>query len=76
MRHNVKLKSGARGWRGRLREVYVNESDLERYDSVYAILTRLGYKTVRGAWKANPMIEGGTNPGDFRRTPKKKTLTT
>ena len=68
MLHNIVLKSGARGWRGRLREVYSNSyEEFINHNNLYNISLRIGYKLPRNAWKLNPVIEGGINPSDLRR---------
>lgn len=63
----IKLKSGMRGWRGKLRENYANFEDWTIYAATYNLHRRLGFKTIAGAWRSNPVVEGGTNPADFRR---------
>ena len=63
----IKLKSGAMGWRGKLRENYADFEDWTNYAATYRLHTRLGFKTIAGAWRSNPVIEGSTNPADFRR---------
>ncbi len=63
----VICKSGLRGWRCRLQENYTNEAQFEAYAELYGLHTRLGYKTTRGAWLANPIVEGSVKPSDFRK---------
>lgn len=63
----VKCKSGAMGWRMRLRKNYASLEEFEAYDSVYNLAKRLGYKSAKTAWRYNPMIEGSVNPSDFRK---------
>ena len=63
----VRCKSGLRGWRSRLLEVYANFEDFCGWDHTYNIAKRLGYVSVFTAWRANPMIEGSVNPQDFRK---------
>ena len=69
----VKCKSGITGWQCKLQKNYHNFEEFERYCEVWAIHTRLGYKTIKGCWKANPTIQGSVNPSDLRVVkPKKK----
>ena len=63
----VKCKSGHIGWRAKLQENYSNFSEFEAYSSTYGIASSLGYKTAKGAWRANPLIEGSVIPEDLRR---------
>lgn len=63
----VKCKSGLTGYQCRLRENYADLDEFERYDRMYGLARRLGYKTAAGAWKANPTIQGSTDPADFRK---------
>jgi hypothetical protein len=59
--------SGLRGWRCRLRENYANEAEFAAYAETYCLHTRLGFKTIQGAWLANPIVEGSVEPSDFRK---------
>jgi len=63
----VRCKSGIMGWSGRLQDNYVDFDQFKYYASMYGLHTRLGYKTIKGAWKANPLFEGSVIPSDFRR---------
>lgn len=63
----VKCKSGLTGWQCRLQKNYDNSFEqFEAYNETYAIATRLGYKNAEEAWKANPIIQGSTEPSDLR----------
>jgi len=66
---SIRLPSGLRGWQGRLHEVYTSSEEFEAYCNIYAIHTRIGYKSPAAAWKANPLIQGSVNPSDLRRVP-------
>lgn len=62
----VKTKSGLTGWQSRLQEQYENDFELfKAYDENYNNAQRLGYKNAEEAWKANPIIQGSTNPSDY-----------
>lgn len=63
----VKCKSGLTGWRMRLQAVYNgNLGDWLAYSCTYGLAQKLGYETAQDAWEANPMIEGSTDPSDYR----------
>jgi uncharacterized protein (DUF2147 family) len=61
-------KSGIIGWKSRLQENYSSFSEFNSFDNIYGIAHRLGYKTAKGAWRADPIIEGSTNPEDLRKS--------
>lgn len=63
----VRCKSGLMGYQEKLRRNYDNFDQFEAYSEMYGLHTRLGYKSAKTAWKANPVIQGSTNPTDFRR---------
>jgi hypothetical protein len=53
-------------WQMRLRDVYENDERQWRYFStVYNLARRLGFRSMRSAWSANPMVRGSTNPRDY-----------
>ena len=66
----VKCKSGLIGWRKRLRASYDNSFDAWKvYATTYGLAQKLGYATSDGierAWSENPLIEGSTDPSDYR----------
>ncbi len=54
-------------WQKRLRENYDN--DFEQwmaYAETYDLHNRLGYATPEDAWEHNPIIQGSTDPQDFK----------
>jgi len=62
----VKCKSGLMGEQFKLRDSYNNNfAEFEGYSNMYGIAKRLGYKTNKGAWRANPTVQCSTNPRDF-----------
>lgn len=63
----VKCKSGITGWQTKLRNNYTNFEEFAEYCNTYNIHGRLGYKKPETAWKANPIIQGSTNPSDLRK---------
>ena len=65
--YRVRCKSGLMGWRTRLRNNYGSFKDWEYYSDMWGLCLKLGYGTPKAAWKANPVIEGSVNPGDFRK---------
>lgn len=67
MKHGVICRSGEKGWQGRLKENYSSFEDFEGYDQLYNLAYKLGYKSAINAWNANPVVQGSTNPNDFRK---------
>lgn len=63
----VKCLSGMTGWQERLQKNYGTFECWKAYAEIYGLAERLGFKTVEGAWKANPTIQGSVHPGDYRR---------
>lgn len=64
----VKTKrSGINGYQCRLQDSYDNYQQFKALAEMYGIHTRLGYKTVKGAWQRNPMVEGSVIPADLRK---------
>lgn len=57
--------SGCTLWQGKVRQTYASLAELESYNEIYGTVTRCGYKTPAALWKANPTLQGSTNPGDF-----------
>ena len=57
-------------WVMRLQDNY--DSDFEQFEGycgAYGLLPRLGFEDAQAAWDANPMIQGSTNPADFKVVP-------
>jgi hypothetical protein len=65
-------KSGAEGYRMRLQTNYSSFEEFESYSNMYGLHEKLGYKTAKNAWMKNPLIEGSTNPSDYRRSSNRK----
>jgi hypothetical protein len=63
----VKCKSGITGERSRLQSRYDSFEEFTAYAEMYSLHTRLGYRSIRGCWESNPMIESSVIPSDFRR---------
>jgi hypothetical protein len=55
------------GWRGRLQDQYFSWNEFKNCADIYGVVKRLGYKTAKAAWEDNPMVEGSTDPSDYRR---------
>lgn len=64
--YRVRCKSGIRGFRCRLQTNYNDFQEWESFSADYNLATRLGYKSTKAAWEANPVIEGSISPGDLR----------
>ena len=60
-------KSGLSGDRHLLQSSYSSFAEFEAWDETYGISARLGYKTAKGCWRANPMIESSVDPADLRK---------
>lgn len=67
MKHGVICRSGKKGWQGRLQENYASYEEFEGYDNIYALARRLGFKSAINAWNSNPIVQGSTDPSDFRK---------
>lgn len=67
----VKLKSGLEGYQCKLQESYSSFEDWQYCAETYGLHTRLGYKTIVGAWRNNPTVQGGITPSDFRKVKAK-----
>lgn len=65
--YRVRCRSGRIGWRMRLRNVYASEQDFCAYSNIYNLAFRLGFDSAAAAWRCNPVVEGSTNPADFRK---------
>jgi hypothetical protein len=59
-------------WTNNLQSIYDNFEEFESYDSVYNLAARLGFKSARTAWKANPKVQGSTNPADLKVVKQEK----
>lgn len=59
--------SGAKGWRSHLQDNYKTFAEFQQYDLVYKLAKRLGYLSAEEAWDENPLVQGSTNPSDFRK---------
>jgi len=69
--HGVKMQSGITGWRARLKDNYANRAEFRYFAETYGLIERMdGYIFVADAWNDNPIIEGSTNPRDFRVVPE------
>lgn len=65
--YRVRTQSGIWGWRSRLRAQYRDLEDFIGYAANHGLAERLGYASGEDAWEANPIVEGSTNPRDYRR---------
>ena len=66
IKNNVRLMSGRRGYRCRLRDSYDTLAEYERYCWVNPSLC-MDYDSCEVAWETNPWIEGSVFPSDFGR---------
>lgn len=54
-------------WKGKLQDNYDSFEEFEAYNDNYGLAKRLGYASAEEAWKDNPMIQGSTDPKDFKK---------
>ena len=74
MATTVKTKSGVKGHQGRLQADYDSFQEFQHYDEEYRLAARLGFKSARECWDANPLTQGSTIPDDFCRVLEKQHL--
>ena len=67
----VKCDSGEIGIQSRLREIYDNYDEFLVFNKMYNITERLGYNTPKSLWEDNPIVQGSSNPKDFKIVDKK-----
>lgn len=65
--------TGFQGWQDRLRTNYDTFDSWEKYAELYGLHLKLGFKTPKAAWEANPLIQGSVDPRDFCRVLKNGT---
>jgi hypothetical protein len=54
-------------WQDHLQNVYSgNFEEFENYSEVYNLAQRLGFSNPEEAWEANPVVQGSTNPADYK----------
>lgn len=53
-------------WKSRLQKQYSDFEKFQGYDDNYGLAERLGFDSAEEAWEANPMIQGGTDPEDYK----------
>jgi len=54
-------------WQARLRDNYDGDfGQWQDYSDTYGLAERLGFGSAKEAWEANPMVQGSTDPSDFR----------
>ena len=59
-------------WKSKLQENYDSLEEFIQYSDTYGLAERLGYGSPEEAWEDNPMIQGGTDPSDFKKVTEKK----
>lgn len=62
----VKCISGVEGWQDKLQNVYGSLDEFRDFASTWGVHKRLGFASPKDAWEANPVIQGSTNPIDYR----------
>jgi len=66
-RYETVCQSGLTGWRQRVQGLFDAFETFEACCESYNNHARLGYKTPRECWDANPVIEGSVIPSDYRK---------
>jgi hypothetical protein len=66
----LESKGISKMWQGILQKNYASFEEFEVYARNYRLHERLGFKTIKGAWRSNPMVQGSVNPEDFKRVKK------
>ena len=54
-------------WQDHLQNVYSDKEEWLEYDKIYNLAKRLGYKNPYRAWYDNPIIQGSTNPKEYKK---------
>ena len=62
----VKCLSGLTGYQCRLQSNYSSFEEFEGYCENYGNHKTLGFDTPQEAWDVNPIIQGSTEPSDYR----------
>jgi hypothetical protein len=62
----VTCQSGLSGSQMKLRENYANYQEFVGYCEIFAIHTRLGFKSMKRTWQTNPTIQLSVNPNDLK----------
>ena len=62
----VKCDSGEIGVQQKLRTIYDDYQDFLVYDKMFNIAKRLGYDNPKKLWDDNPLVQGSSNPSDFK----------
>jgi len=53
-------------WTARLQDNYSDLKQWKSYSATYGLAKRLGFRSAKAAWDANPLIQGSTNPADYK----------
>ena len=62
----VKCDSGEMGVQQRFKSIYDDYEDFLVFDKMFNIAKRLGYDNQKKLWDDNPIVQGSTNPSDFK----------
>ena len=54
-------------WKQHLQEVYSSFEEWDAFSDMYGLANRLGYAENQEAWDDNPLIQGSTNPYDYKK---------
>ena len=62
----VVCDSGEIGMQQRFKSIYDDYQDFLVFDKMFNIAKRLGYDNPKKLWDDNPIVQGSTNPSDFK----------
>ena len=71
---NKKQLNEEKVWKDHLQNVYTDKEEFLRWDEVYGLSIRLGYKNPYRAWYDNPLIQGSTDPADYKKVIQKQNI--
>ena len=53
-------------WKDTIQNVYESLEELQQYNEIYGVAQRLGFDSVEELWEKNPMVQGSTDPKDYK----------
>ena len=62
----VVCNSGEIGMQQRFKSIYDDYEDFLVFNKMFNIAKRLGYDNPKKLWDDNPIVQGSTNPSDFK----------
>lgn len=71
---NKKQLNEEKVWKDHLQNVYSDKEEWLEYDKIYNLAKRLGYSSPIKAWYDNPLIQGSTDPADYKKVIQKQNI--